>query len=79
MAAKLKAVRDVGEAAASFRFYNANVETIAFSTANGGAGFSGISANFYPQLHSWLVKVRRLRLRLDCKMRELNNAFVCSQ
>eukprot|EP00591_Stephanopyxis_turris_P000462 CAMPEP_0195523596 /NCGR_PEP_ID=MMETSP0794_2-20130614/22855_1 /TAXON_ID=515487 /ORGANISM="Stephanopyxis turris, Strain CCMP 815" /LENGTH=337 /DNA_ID=CAMNT_0040653621 /DNA_START=59 /DNA_END=1072 /DNA_ORIENTATION=- len=56
MAAKLKAVQDVGEAAASFRFYNANVETIAFSTANGGAGFSGISANFYPQLHSWLVK-----------------------
>ena len=31
-----------------FRFYNANVETLAYSNRLGGAGFSGISANFYP-------------------------------
>ena len=39
-----------------FRFYNANVETLEYSTRCGGHGFSGISANFYPFLHSWLVK-----------------------
>eukprot|EP00750_Incisomonas_marina_P012617 INCI17123.1.p1 GENE.INCI17123.1~~INCI17123.1.p1 ORF type:complete len:345 (+),score=64.95 INCI17123.1:129-1163(+) len=56
MAAKLAAVRALGDAGKNFRFFNANVETIAFSTAEGGAGFSGISANFYPQLHVWLVQ-----------------------
>jgi hypothetical protein len=37
-----------------FRFYNANVETLLESNSMGGAGFSGISANFYPWLHARL-------------------------
>jgi dihydrodipicolinate synthase/N-acetylneuraminate lyase len=37
-----------------FRFYNANVETLLESNNMGGAGFSGISANFYPWLHARL-------------------------
>lgn len=37
-----------------FRFYNANVETLLESNKMGGAGFSGISANFYPWLHARL-------------------------
>ena len=39
-----------------FRFYNANVETLLDSLLDGGHGFSGISANFYPRLHVWLIK-----------------------
>lgn len=38
----------------SFSFYNANAATVQFSMAQGGSGFSGICANFYPQLVSWL-------------------------
>lgn len=38
----------------SFRFYNANVATLRFSVLKGGSGFSGICANFYPQLVSYL-------------------------
>jgi len=45
--AKLEAVAGLET---PFRFYNANVETIAYSNGLGGAGFSGISANFYPWL-----------------------------
>lgn len=39
-----------------FRFYNANIATLLFSLDKGGHGFSGISANFYPWIHSWLCK-----------------------
>ena len=52
--AKLAAIGEVaaeGQGGERFRFYNANVETLAFSNKLGGAGFSGISANFYPWLH----------------------------
>ena len=38
----------------TLRFFNANVETLLPSVRAGGAGFSGISANFYPHLHAWL-------------------------
>lgn len=38
----------------SFKFYNANIATLLFSINKGGHGFSGISANFYPQLLVWL-------------------------
>eukprot|EP00049_Salpingoeca_infusionum_P002445 m.57041 g.57041 ORF g.57041 m.57041 type:complete len:325 (+) comp11584_c1_seq4:39-1013(+) len=38
-----------------FRFYNANVATLQKSIQAGAAGFSGISANFYPQLLVWLA------------------------
>jgi len=39
-----------------FRFYNANIETLLPSLRAGGAGFSGISANFYPHLHAWMCQ-----------------------
>ena len=42
--------------ASPFRFYNANVETLLSSVLAGAHGFSGISANFYPHLHTWLIK-----------------------
>jgi len=44
-------VQAVAAGRSNFRFYNANVETLKFSNEIGGAGFSGISANFYPWLH----------------------------
>jgi len=47
--AKIAAIGD--SAGTPFRFYNANVETLHFSNKLGAAGFSGISANFYPWLH----------------------------
>lgn len=49
IAAKIDAIRKVE--GTNFRFYNANVETLMYSNGLGGAGFSGISANFYPWLH----------------------------
>ena len=42
-----------------FRFYNANVETLLPSVLAGAHGFSGISANFYPHLHTWLISAAR--------------------
>ena len=39
---------------AHYSFYNANAATTLFSVRQGGSGFSGICANFYPQLVSWL-------------------------
>ncbi|EGD82547.1 hypothetical protein PTSG_03199 [Salpingoeca rosetta] len=38
-----------------FKFYNANVATLLSSVRAGANGFSGISANFYPQLLVWLT------------------------
>jgi hypothetical protein len=66
--AKLDAVASLTPPTA-FGFYNANVATLLFSNKRGGrsvvflflssyhllsSGFSGISANFYPQLLAWL-------------------------
>lgn len=50
--AKVEAVQSVPDS--PFRFYNANVETLLYSDELGAAGFSGISANFYPWLHARL-------------------------
>eukprot|EP00051_Salpingoeca_urceolata_P032602 m.16489 g.16489 ORF g.16489 m.16489 type:complete len:318 (+) comp5264_c0_seq1:1892-2845(+) len=50
IAAKLAAL----PADCPFAFYNANAATLKYSLELGGAGFSGISANFYPQLLAWL-------------------------
>ena len=50
--AKIKAVQALGDKASAFRFYNANIETINFSNSLGGAGFSGISGNYYPFIMS---------------------------
>ena len=56
MQAKIAAVREAeAEAETSeFAFFNANVETLLPSLEVGAAGFSGISANFYPHLHVFL-------------------------
>ena len=52
---KLAAVKEAQlEGGGSFAFFNANVETLLPSLDAGAAGFSGISANFYPHLHAWL-------------------------
>ncbi|XP_065840544.1 4-hydroxy-tetrahydrodipicolinate synthase-like isoform X2 [Oscarella lobularis] len=40
----------------NFSFYNANVATLKLSLEHGARGFSGISANFYPWMHTWLCK-----------------------
>lgn len=52
--AKIEAVQALGDKAGLFRFYNANIETINYSNSLGGAGFSGISGNFYPFIMSAL-------------------------
>lgn len=38
------------------KLYNANTATLLDSLRSGGAGFSGIMANFHPQLYAWLCK-----------------------
>lgn len=49
IAAKLRAV-----AGTDFRFYNAHGPTLSFSLEQGGAGYSGIGANYFPALFTWL-------------------------
>ena len=56
LSAEIKAKVKAVSKHTNFRFYNANVETLLTSLRDGGHGFSGISANFYPQLHVWLCK-----------------------
>jgi 4-hydroxy-tetrahydrodipicolinate synthase len=51
IAAKLAQLASLGT---PFRFYNANIATLQFSLLHGAHGFSGICANFYPQLVAWL-------------------------
>lgn len=52
IADKIAAVQSLPGTA--FSFYNANAATVQYSVRQGGSGFSGICANFYPQLVSWL-------------------------
>jgi len=49
-----------GGGGGGFSVFNANVETLLPSLLAGAQGFSGISANFYPHLHSWLCEHARL-------------------
>lgn len=49
--AKLEAVRGSG-----LRIFNANSATLLDSLKLGAAGFSGVMANFHPQLYVWLVE-----------------------
>ena len=49
--AKLKAVDGLG-----LKIYNANSATLLESLRAGCAGFSGVMANFHPELYSWLCK-----------------------
>ena len=50
----LKAKLEACQPGQTLKLFNANVETLAASCALGGAGFSGIGANFYPHLHAFL-------------------------
>lgn len=49
--AKLKAVDGLG-----LKIYNANSATLLESLRAGCAGFSGVMANFHPEIYSWLCK-----------------------
>ncbi len=49
--AKLKAVEGLG-----LKIYNANSATLLESLEAGCAGFSGVMANFHPEIYSWLCK-----------------------
>ncbi len=40
----------------SIKLYNANSQTLLYTLKNGGAGFSGIMANFHPDLYAWLCE-----------------------
>lgn len=40
----------------SVKLYNANSQTLLYTLQNGGAGFSGIMANFHPDLYAWLCE-----------------------
>jgi 4-hydroxy-tetrahydrodipicolinate synthase len=40
----------------SMRFFNANAVTLLDSLRAGGHGFSGIAANFFPQLYAWMCR-----------------------
>ena len=40
----------------SLKLYNANTTTLLESLLDGAAGFSGIMANFHPELYVWLVQ-----------------------
>lgn len=48
---KLKAIEGT-----SLKLYNANTATLLESLREGAAGYSGVMANFHPQLYSWLVQ-----------------------
>jgi len=49
--AKIAAVRGT-----PFRFYNANTATLLGSLQAGGHGYSGIAANYFPELYVWLCR-----------------------
>lgn len=42
------------EAASEIRLFNANATTLLASLRDGAAGYSGVMANFHPQLYGWL-------------------------
>lgn len=48
---KLKAIEGT-----NFKLYNANTATLLESLREGAAGYSGVMANFHPQLYTWLVQ-----------------------
>ena len=47
--AKLDAMRGT-----NLKMYNANTATLVMSLENGAAGYSGVMANFHPELYAWL-------------------------
>lgn len=40
----------------TIKLYNANSQTLLYTLKNGAAGFSGIMANFHPDLYAWLCE-----------------------
>jgi 4-hydroxy-tetrahydrodipicolinate synthase len=44
----------------SCRLYNANSATLLESLWRGASGYSGVMANFHPELYAWLVRNARL-------------------
>ncbi len=51
MQAKLDVIRD-----STILLFNANTSTLLETLHMGAAGFSGVMANFHPELYAWLVK-----------------------
>lgn len=51
MKAKIEATKDLG-----LKLFNANSATLLDTLKLGCAGFSGVMANFHPELYSWLCK-----------------------
>jgi Dihydrodipicolinate synthase/N-acetylneuraminate lyase len=51
ISAKLKAVKG-----SSIQLFNANTATLLESMQAGGSGFSGVMANFHPELYVWLTE-----------------------
>lgn len=74
--AKIEAVQALGDKAGLFRFYNANIETIHYSNSLGGAGFSGISGNFYPFIMSALCPGKSQDKSLSDEDKERIQAFL---
>ncbi|NLD87951.1 MAG: dihydrodipicolinate synthase family protein [Clostridiales bacterium] len=40
----------------SIKLYNANAQTLLYTLRLGAAGYSGVMANFHPELYAWLCK-----------------------
>lgn len=51
-------LKERGEQArgSDFQIFNANAQTLLLSLQSGGAGYSGIMANFHPELYVWLCE-----------------------
>ncbi len=64
---KLKAVEGLG-----LKIYNANSATLLESLRAGCAGFSGVMANFHPEIYSWLCK----NYKTEPEKAELVQAFL---
>ncbi len=53
------------------KLYNANTATLYLSLLEGAAGYSGVMANFHPQLYSWLCENYKSRPELAEKLSDL--------
>lgn len=51
--------------------YNANAQTLLQTVRDGAAGYSGIMANFHPEIYNWLCK------NPDSEKADLVQSFVC--
>lgn len=51
---KIDALKALGDT--PFKWFNGNVTTTLHSLKAGGDGYGGVSANFYPWVHAWLIE-----------------------